>query len=49
MTSNDQIAQHIGYEYHSESADSVKYIWKDIFICIDKKQYSDQKETKWKR
>jgi len=46
MTSIDQMAWHSGDYYHPESADTVKYILKDIFICIIQEQCSDQEESK---
>jgi len=48
MTSIDQMAWCFGDNYYFELADTVKYILKDIFICIIKEQYSDQEESKWK-
>jgi len=48
MTSIDQILRHFGDYYYHELADTVKYILKDIFICIIKEQRSDQEESKWK-
>jgi len=46
MTSIDQKAWDFGEYYCPESADTVKYILKDIFICIIKKRCSDQEESK---
>jgi len=40
------MAWHIGEYYYPELADTVKYILKDIFICIIKEQCSDQEEGK---
>jgi len=34
--------------WYLQSADTVKYILKDIFLCIIKEQCSDQGESKWK-
>jgi len=48
MTSIDRMARHFGDYYYPEFADSIKYISKDIFICIIKEQCSDQEESKWK-
>jgi len=45
MTSIDQMARHFGDHYHPEFADTVKYILKDIFICIIQEQCSDQEES----
>ena len=49
MTSSDRMAQHVGYYYSPEFLSTVKYILKDIFICINKEQCSDQEEHEWKR
>jgi len=49
MTSIDRMARDFGDSYHPEFADTVKYILKDIFICIIQEQCSDQEESKWKR
>jgi hypothetical protein len=38
ITSIDRMAQHLGDYYYPESADTVKYILKDIFVCIIKEQ-----------
>ena len=46
MTSIVQMARHFGDYYHPVLADTVKYILKDIFICIIKEQCSDQEESK---
>jgi len=46
MTSIDQMARHFGDYYYPELVDTVKYILKDIFICIIKEQCSDQDESK---
>jgi hypothetical protein len=48
MTSIDRMAQHLGEYYYPELVDTVKYILKDIFICIIKAQYSDQEESNCK-
>jgi len=37
-----------GVNYYVQLAATVKYISKDIFICIIKEQCSDQGESKWK-
>jgi hypothetical protein len=41
MISINQMAQHVGDYYYPEFVDTVKYILKDIFICIIKQQCSD--------
>jgi hypothetical protein len=46
MTSIDQMAWDFGDDYSPELTDTVKYIWKDIFICIIKEQCSDQQDSK---
>jgi len=48
MTSIDRMAIHVGDYYYPDSADTVKYILKDIFLCIIKEQCSDQEEGTWK-
>jgi len=48
MTSIDRKDQDFGVYYYLQLADTVKYISKDIFICIIKEQCSDQGESKWK-
>jgi len=48
MTSIDRKEWDFGVYYYLPSADTVKYILKDIFICIIKEQCSDQGESKWK-
>jgi len=40
------MAPRFGDYYHPELADTVKYILKDIYICIIKEQCSDQEESK---
>jgi len=35
--------------YYLQLADTVKYILKDIFLCIIKEQCSDEEESKWKQ
>jgi len=45
MTSIDWIARHFGDYYYPELADTVKYISKDIFICIIREQCSDQEKV----
>jgi len=45
MTSIDPKERDFGVYYYVQLADTVKYILKDIFICI-KEQYSDQGESK---
>ena len=41
MTSIDQMARRFDDYYYPEFTDTVKYILKDIFICIIKEQCSD--------
>jgi len=41
MTSINRMARDFGHLYYPESADTVKYIWKNIFICIIKEQCSN--------
>jgi len=48
MTSIDRMARHFGDYYYPEFADTVKYILKDILICIITEQCSDLEESKWK-
>jgi len=48
ITSIDQKKWDCGGYYYLQIADTVKYILKDIFICIIKEQCSDQGESKWK-
>ena len=48
MMSIDRKEWDFGVYYYLPSADTVKYILKDIFICIIKEQCSDQGESKWK-
>jgi hypothetical protein len=36
ITSNHHMAKHFGDYYYPEFADTVKYLLKDIFICIIK-------------
>jgi len=48
MTSIDQTALDFWDCYYLQLADTVKYISKDIFICINKEQCGDQGEYKWK-
>jgi len=38
----------VWFYYYLQLADTVKYILKDIFICIIKEQCSDQGEYQWK-
>jgi hypothetical protein len=42
MISITRMSWHLGDYYYAEFADTVKYILKDIFICIIKQQCSDQ-------
>ena len=46
MTSIDRMGRHFGHYYYPELADTVKYILKDIFICIIREQCSDQEKSK---
>ena len=46
MTSIDRMARHFGDYYYPEFADTVKYILKDILICIITEQCSDLEESK---
>jgi hypothetical protein len=46
MSSIDRMAWHFGDYYCSEFADTVKYILKDIFVCIINEQCSDQEESR---
>jgi hypothetical protein len=48
MTSIDPITKEFEEYYYPESLDTVKYIYKDIFICIIKELCSDQDESKQK-
>jgi len=41
MISINRMVWHFGDYYYPEFADTVKYILKDIFICIIKQQCSD--------
>ena len=41
MISINPMARYFGDYYYPEFADTVKYILKDIFICIIKQQCSD--------
>jgi len=45
MTSIDRIARHFGDYYFPEFADTVKYILKDIFICIITEQCGNQEKV----
>jgi hypothetical protein len=44
MTSIDQTVWHNGDNYYPKFANTVKYILKDIFICIITEQCSDQEK-----
>jgi hypothetical protein len=46
MTTIDPMARHFGDYYYTEFEDTVWYILKDIFVCIIKKQGSNQEESK---
>jgi len=48
MMSIDWKKQDIGVYYYLLLADTLKFILKDIFICIIEEQWSDQGESKWK-
>jgi len=45
MTSIDRMAQHFGDYYYPDFADTIKYILKDIFICIVTEPCSDQEKV----
>jgi hypothetical protein len=47
MTGIDHMAWHFGDYYYPELVNTEKYILKDIFVCIIKKQCSNQEESKW--
>jgi len=49
MMSIDRKERDFWVYHHLQSADTVNYILKDIFISITKEQCSDQGESKWKR
>jgi len=49
MTSIDQLEWDSGVYDYLQFVDTVKYILKDIFICIIKGQCSDQEESQSKR
>jgi len=40
------MAKDFGDYYYPEFVDTVKYILKDIFICIIQEQHSNQEESK---
>jgi len=48
MTSIDWQAWHYGDYYFQQLADTIRYILKDILICIIKEQCSNQEESIWK-
>ena len=48
MMSLDRTARDFGDYYYLQLVDTVKYILRDILICIIKAQCSDQGERKWK-
>jgi hypothetical protein len=45
MISINPMARHFGDYYYPEFPDTVKYILKDIFMCIIKQQCSDLDES----
>ena len=45
MTTIDRKEQNVGVYYYQQLADTVKYILKDIFVCIIKAQCSNQEES----
>jgi len=45
----DRIEWVLGVYYYLQLADTLKYILKDIFICIIKEQCSDKGESTWRR
>jgi len=47
MLTIDQMALVSWDYYYLQLADTVKYILKDIFVCIIKEKCSDQGESKW--
>jgi len=49
ITSIDWKKWDFGVYNYLQLADTVKYILKDIFICIIKEQCSNQWESEWKR
>jgi len=49
MMSIDQKSWGVADKYYVQLANTVKYILKNIFMCIIKEQCSDQGESKWKR
>jgi len=49
MTSSNRKAWDCGDYCYLQSADTVMYIFKDIFVCIIKEQCSDQEESKRKQ
>jgi len=49
MTTIDWKEWDFGMYYYLQLVDTVKYILKDIFICIIKEQCSDQGESTWKQ
>jgi len=48
MMTSDRKEPDVGVYYHLHLVDTVKYILKNIFICIIKAQCSDQEESWWK-
>jgi len=48
ITSVERKEQDFGVYYYLQSADTVLYILKDIFICIIEEQCSNQGESIWK-
>jgi hypothetical protein len=46
MTRIDQMAWHFGDYYFPELVDTVKYILKNIFVCIIKELFGDLEESK---
>ena len=45
MTSIDRMAQDVGGYYYPEFADTVKYISKNIFICIFTEQCGEEEKV----
>jgi len=45
----DQMEQDFWVYYYLQLADTLKYILKDIFICIIKEQWIDEGESTWRQ
>jgi len=46
VTSSDPMAQHCGDYFYLEFMDTVKHIFKDVFVGIMKEQCTDHNERK---